>query len=169
MARDTIVADPYDTRSLGLSDLMLAHVLQRSERGGPFDVGGVVAVPRVDSEIAGGKVNLYFEVYPGEDVLRRRQSLYVTYRVQSRPPRNWRFRDQFSAEKRARRSRRTAVESTFMLEPRRAVEQQDLTIDVATLEPGDYALTVEVQRYGDTRRLARSVDFWIPERQRPQP
>jgi GWxTD domain-containing protein len=167
MGRDTIDAVAYDAGSSGVSDLMLAHVLdrspQRSPRGSAFDLGGVFAVPRVDSEITTGELNLYFEIYPGEEVIRARRTLVVTYRVQAQPPRQWRFRDQFSPEKQAWRERPTYVESRFVLEPNRAVEKQSLHIDVRALEPGDYVLTVEVRPRGRTQRLSRTVDFSIPK------
>jgi hypothetical protein len=170
MRRDTIDALPYEARSVALSDLVPAHVLSRSGAGRAFDFGGTFVVPRVENEIARGTLHLYFEIYPGEDVLQARQTLFVTHRVQPQAPSRWRFRDQFSSAARARRNRRTAVESTFMLQPRRPVEKQELTIDVANLEPGEYKLTVEVQPYGDQHRVARTLAFSIPAKnQRPPP
>jgi GWxTD domain-containing protein len=162
MGRDTLAIAPYAAGSFGLSDLMLAHVLRHPAQGGAFDFGGIVAVPRVDSEITTGELNLYFEIYPGEELLRARRTLTVTYRVQALPPTKWRFRAQFDPAIRARSDRPTYVESRFVLEAKRAVEKQALHIDVHALEPGDYALTVEVRPSGKTPRLSRTADFSIP-------
>lgn len=163
MVRDTVDTEPQIEGTIAISDLLLAHELGPSGAGGPFDLDGRRIVPRVDAEIRGGRMHLYFEIYAGDREAKSRPTLYVTYRVQAEPPARWRFRDQFSSDARARRARRTAVESTFMLEPRDAIEKQELSIDVASLAPGEYSLTVEVQPRGEPARASRTLRFSIPE------
>jgi hypothetical protein len=121
-------------------------------------------VPSLRGEVdSGGVLHLYFEVYPGAEILAARRALEVSYRVQDQPPRQWRFRDQFSAAKRARAERQSVVQSTFRLRPRRPVEPQPLSIDVRQLESGDYALIVSAR--GPAGELVeRRLEFAIPER-----
>ena len=161
-SRDTLPHADRDSSDLAMSDLLPAHEL-RDGHGGLFDFGGVIAVPRVDRPIPEGQLHLYFEIYPGAALLSARRTLAITYRVQEMPG-PWRFRDQFSAERRARAQRRTAVESTFELRPRVALERQQLTIDLRNVPPGQYRLTIEVRPYAGRLLASRSLDFEIPSR-----
>jgi hypothetical protein len=142
-SRDTLRHADADSSGLAMSDLLPAHEL-RDGHGGLFDFGGVIAVPRVDRRVSERQLHLYFEIYAGPALLAARRPLAITYRVQELPG-PWRFRDQFSAERRARAQRRTAVESTFELRPRTALERQQLTIDLGHVPPGEYRLTIEVR------------------------
>lgn len=166
-SRDSVVAACCDTSVLAMSDLVPAAALRRGD-GGPFDLGGTTVVPSLQGTVGkDGALHLYFEVYPGREILSARRPLEISYRVESLPPRQWRFRDQFSAAARARRTERSAVQSTFRLRPRREVEPQPLSIDVRQLEAGDYELVVEVRGPGG-ERVERRTRFALPERPRPR-
>jgi hypothetical protein len=50
------------------------------------------------------------------------------------------------------------------VQPRGPIERQRLTIDIGSLEPGEWSLTVEVHDTAGGPPAVRSVIFSIPER-----
>lgn len=159
--RDTLAAPVFDSERVELSDLLLAHAIWDGG-GGLFDMGGTRAIPRVESEIQSGLLHLYFEIYTPDDFWSQPRPIAVTYRVQAAPPGAWSFGDQFRWNLRRRQTTRPAVETSFVLQPREAIERQRLSIDVSSLAPGRYTLSVEVQDTAGGEGSERSTDFRLP-------
>ena len=155
-ARHTLDVEGPVPDILELSDLLPAYRLRAP---GTEPLGrDAVAIPRVDSIIAGGEVHVYFEVYPAHQAVRAQRPLAVTYRVRALPGR-WRFGAQFrNPEPEAP----IAVESTFELRARRETLPQTLSLDVRALDPGAYRFELEV-RDPQTQVVASRVwEFTIP-------
>jgi len=162
-ARDSIEPACCDTTMLAMSDLVPAVVVRRGD-GGPYDLGGTTVVPALHGTVGqDGALHLYFEIYPGPAATGGQAPLDVSYQVENLPPKRWRFRDQFSAAARERRSTRVAVQATFRVRAPHAVLPQSLSIDVRELEPGDYELAVEVRGPG-AEHVERRLTFAVPER-----
>lgn len=164
LERDTLQLYPFALDALDMSDIMLAHDV-RDGIGGLFDMGGVLAVPRVHSEVRSTALHLYFEAYPPEALLRARAALVVTYTVRPLPPTTWTFWDQFRSDFRRRMNpeQRAVVQARFTFQPREAIERQRLSIDISTLEPGPYALTVELVDPASGQSTSRSAAFeYVP-------
>ncbi len=163
--RDTVQLRRFDPETLAMSDIVLAHEL-RDAVGGLFDMGGVRVVPRVHPRVARNPLDLYFEVYPPERALRERTGLAVTYEVRPLPPATWSFWDQFRAGFRRRMNpgERPVVQATFTFLPTEAVERQQLSIDMSALEPGPYALTIELvdTATGDTTESTVAFEYVPP-------
>jgi GWxTD domain-containing protein len=158
--RQRVEPQASDPQQLGMSDLLPAYDVHDG-RGGPFDLGGVIVVPRVDLRIEAGDLPLYFEVYSPPEVLEARRALAVTYRVRALPPSTWSFGDQFRGKGRRQRGGRPAVEATFVFEPQQAVETQQLGLDLRNLAPGDYELTIELHDTAGGAPVVRSLRFAI--------
>ncbi|MFQ5601190.1 MAG: hypothetical protein ACE5G2_11645, partial [Candidatus Krumholzibacteriia bacterium] len=159
-ARDTLELTQYRADSLMMSDLMLAHQV-RDGVGGLFDMGGVIAVPRVDSTIENAWLHLYFEIYPSRGILAERRAVAVSYSVRSLPPRRWDFWDQFDPDfhRRMDADRRPVVQATFLFQPQADLERQQLSIDLRALEPGLHELTVELVDTRTGATTSRSAEF----------
>jgi len=141
--RDSLAIRDLHVDSLAISDIMLAYEIHAAS-GSPFDMGKFFVVPRVDEEIAGRLVHLYFEMYPPQVMLEKNRAVAVTYEIRALPPKKWAFWDQFKTSLRRRRDphQRAIVQSTFLFVPKNPIETQQLTIDVSALEAGPYALEV---------------------------
>ncbi|MFQ5599110.1 MAG: GWxTD domain-containing protein [Candidatus Krumholzibacteriia bacterium] len=157
--RDSLRVQDFHTGATALSDIMLAYEV-RHGAGGLFDMGGVVAVPRVSNAIEGDRLHLYFEIYPSGALLAERGALAVSYRVVSLPPPET-FWDRFKLGYLDRRdaSRRPAVQATFTFLPGQEIEQQQLSIDLSAVDPGPYELTVELVDTLTGAASSRTVPF----------
>lgn len=160
MERDTVALWHFDASTLQLSDVILAHEL-RPGVGGLFDMGGVLAVPRVGARVQSDLLHLYFEAYPTQRVLREGTALAVTYEVRPLPPATWSFWDQFRGDYRRRMNpaQRPLVQATFTFLPSAEVERQHLSIDISRLEAGPYVLIVELIDTASGETAGRSVAF----------
>ncbi len=158
--RETVELTRYNADALMMSDLMLAHVLHDGA-GGLFDMGGVIAVPRVDDRIEHEKLHLYFEIYPSRRLLRDRTPLAVRYAVRPLPPRQWSFWDQLHPDFRRRMDpkQQPAVQATFTFLPASDLERQQLSIDLGALHPGSYELEVELVDTATGEETSRRAEF----------
>ena len=162
MGRDTLELVRYDSGTIMMSDLLLAHEV-RDGRGGLFDMGGVIAVPRVDTKIEEELLHLYFEVYPTERAVREQTAVAVRYEVRRLPPRTWTFWEQFQPDfhRRLDAQQLPVVQATFTFLPATELEPQQLSIDLSALDPGPYDLVVELvdTATGESTRRHAAFDY----------
>jgi len=160
MGRDTLELQRYDASRLTMSDVMLAHEV-RDGHGSLFDMGGVIAVPRVDERITEPTLHLYFEASVPERVVREQTAVAVRYAVRALPPRQWSFWDQMRPDFRRRMdpAEKPAVEATFTFLPAADLERQQLSIDLGVLQPGPYELHIELVDTATGATTSRSVEF----------
>ncbi len=159
-SRDTLQVHRYDASVLAMSDLLLAHEL-RDGYGGLFDMGGVIAVPRVGDRIDHEKLHLYFEIYAPERVVSQQTAVVVSYEVRPLPPRTWSFWDQLKPDfqRKMDPNQKPAVEASFTYLPTSDLERQQLTIDLGTLRAGPYMLVVELVDTSTGARTRRQAAF----------
>ena len=160
MGRDTLALVHYDASTLMMSDIMLAHEV-RNGHGGMFDMGGVIAVPRVDRRIEQELLHLYFEVYPSERAVREQTAIAVRYEVRRLPPRSWTFWEQFQPDfhRKLDAEQQPVVQATFTFLPTSDLERQQLSIDLTALDPGPYDLVVELVDTATGASTSRHASF----------
>ncbi len=159
-SRDTLQVVRYDDKILAMSDLLLAHEL-RDGFGGLFDMGGVIAVPRVGDRIDDEKLHLYFEIYAPERIVNQQTAVVVSYEVRPLPPRTWSFWDQLKPDFQQKMdpNQKPAVEASFTFLPATGLERQQLTIGIEMLRPGPYMLQVELVDTATGARTRRQASF----------
>jgi GWxTD domain-containing protein len=164
MGRDTLDVLDLNGPQLGISDVVLAYDI-REMPGGAFDFGGLRVVPRVDARIESTTLNLYFEIYPSQDVLQHPRPIAVHYRVRARSSESFRFWDQFEAGARRRwdPSRLPVVEASYDVSPHGPIERQWLRLDLGALERGPYELRIEIDDGMTGETATRVIPFLLAQ------
>lgn len=164
MGRDTLTIENLHVDELAISDIMLAYSIEDTP-GELFQLGGVQVIPRVDARITDSGLNLYFEIYASQEILRMQRRVAVRYAVRARRPESFGFWEQFKPGARHRwdPDNLPSVQASYFFIPQQQVEPQHLHIDLSVLKAGPYELRVELEDPKSGAVASRIIPFLLEQ------
>ncbi|HNR66509.1 MAG TPA: hypothetical protein PKN04_03920 [bacterium] len=147
----------FDSGTVQLSDIVLAHSIAEREQAGEFVKNGLEIIPRPDRQFSRRQpIYLYYEIYHLPLDERGRANYELEYRVRSvgKQKRNLlaKITDLFSTN-------REKITNRVELDSRHTSVKDYLALDLSRLSAGSYELEIGVRLVGDENEISSRIPF----------